>query len=251
MNSLNRVVIFGATSKIAEHSARLLVKNGASVCCVGRNNQKLLALVKDLKVRADSCQMIVSINADLCNIDDHPRLIEQAKEMLGSIDAALIAHGSLPDQSVCEQNFELTNIQLNTNGVSVISLLLHLANHFEAQGSGVIAAISSVAGDRGRKSNYVYGTAKAMITVYMQGLRNRLASKGVDIVTIKPGFVDTPMTVDFQNKGPLWAAPDTIAKGIILAMAKGKNEVYLPGFWMLIMFVIKHIPESIFKRLSL
>ncbi len=114
----------------------------------------------------------------------------------------------------------------------------------------MIAAISSVAGDRGRQSNYVYGSAKGMVTLFMQGLRNRLAKKGVAVVTIKPGFVDTPMTADIK-KGLLWAQPEAIAKGIINAINKRKNEVYLPWFWCGIMLIIRHIPETIFKRLSL
>jgi short-subunit dehydrogenase len=120
----------------------------------------------------------------------------------------------------------------------------------EAQGSGSIAVISSVAGDRGRQSNYVYGAAKGLVTRFLQGLRNRLAKKGVQVLTIKPGFVDTPMTAAFK-KGALWAQPDDVARGILAAIENGKNEVYLPGFWWLIMAIIRHIPEPIFKKLSL
>jgi short-subunit dehydrogenase len=115
----------------------------------------------------------------------------------------------------------------------------------------VIAVISSVAGDRGRQSNYVYGAAKGMVSLFAQGLRNRLAKSNVDVVTIKPGFVDTPMTAEFDKSGLLWAKPEQIAAGIIKAMQKGKGEVYLPWFWWGIMLIIKHIPEAIFKRLSL
>lgn len=251
MNSLNRVVIFGATSAIAEHTARLLIEQGASICCVGRNPDKLSALVNDFQVRADSSQIVTSITADLTQTADHAQLIEKAASELGGLDAALIAHGCLPDQARCEHDFRLIEHQLQINGISVLSLLTLLANYFEDQGRGVITAISSVAGDRGRKSNYVYGTAKGMVSIYMQGMRNRLADKGVDVITIKPGFVDTPMTAEFEKSGILWATPDTIAKGIVQAMSKGKNEAYLPGFWRLIMFIIRHIPESIFKRLSL
>jgi short-subunit dehydrogenase len=125
-----------------------------------------------------------------------------------------------------------------------------LANLMEAQGSGTIAVISSVAGDRGRQSNYVYGAAKGMVTRFLQGLRNRLAKRGVQVLTIKPGFVDTPMTAAFK-KGALWAQPDAVARGIVAAVDAGKDEVYLPGFWRLIMAIIRHIPEPIFKRLSL
>lgn len=251
MNSLNRVLIFGATSAIAEQTARQLVQDGASVYCIGRNEQKLDRIISDLKVRAGVNQIIAGISADLIDQSKHQDLINEANEVLGGLDAVLIAHGTLPDQKACEVDAELTQKEIHINALSVINLLTILSNQFESQGKGVIAVISSVAGDRGRQSNYVYGAAKGMVSLFMQGLRNRLASKGVSVVTIKPGFVDTPMTSEFDKKGPLWAKPDAIAKGILSAMRKGKNEVYLPWFWWWIMQIIKHIPEAVFKKLSL
>ena len=251
MNSLNRVVIFGATSAIAEHTARQLVQNGASVYCIGRNVDNLNRVIADLKVRAGNEQVIDGFRADLADTTQHPILIEQAIKSLGGLDAVLIAHGTLPDQRACEADAELTQKEIQINALSVINLLTLLANYFETQGKGVIATISSVAGDRGRQSNYVYGAAKGMVSLFLQGLRNRLTAKGVSVVTIKPGFVDSPMTADFDKSGPLWAQPEVIATGIIKAMQKGKNEVYLPWFWWGIMQIIKHIPEAIFKRLSL
>lgn len=251
MNSLNRVVIFGVTSAIAEQTARQLIQNGASIYCVGRNPDKLNRILADLKVRAGSDQTIAGTSVDLTDTHQHLAIIQQANEALGGLDAVLIAHGTLPDQKACEADVTLTLQEIETNALSVVSLLSLLANQFEAQGKGVIAAISSVAGDRGRQSNYVYGAAKGMVSLFMQGLRNRLASKGVSVVTIKPGFVDSPMTASFDKSGPLWSKPEIIAKGIVNAMQKGKGEVYLPWFWFMIMQVIKHIPEAIFKRLSL
>jgi len=118
------------------------------------------------------------------------------------------------------------------------------------QGKGSLAVISSVAGDRGRQSNYVYGAAKGMVSLFLQGLRNRLSKKNVQVLTIKPGFVDTPMTAAF-TKGALWAKPEAVARGIVKAVDKRRDEVYLPGFWRLIMLLIRHIPESLFKKLSL
>lgn len=251
MNSLNRVVIFGVTSAIAEQTARQLIQNGASIYCVGRNPDKLNRILADLKVRAGSDQTIAGTSVDLTDTHQHLAIIQQANEALGGLDAVLIAHGTLPDQKACEADVTLTLQEIETNALSVVSLLSLLANQFEAQGKGVIAAISSVAGDRGRQSNYVYGAAKGMVSLFMQGLRNRLASKGVSVVTIKPGFVDSPMTASFDKSGPLWSKPEIIAKGIVNAMQKGKGEVYLPWFWFMIMQFIKHIPEAIFKRLSL
>ena len=247
---MTNILIFGATSAIASACARLWASQGYSLFLVARNQQKLDSLLDDLRVRSSGDQQIAGLCTDLNQLDDHQRLFDQAVSDLGKLDIVLIAHGSLPDQAACEQSVELTLAEITTNAISTISLLTIAGNRLETQQSGVIAAISSVAGDRGRQSNYVYGSAKGMVTLFMQGLRNRLAKKGVAVVTIKPGFVDTPMTADIK-KGLLWAQPEAIAKGIVSAIDKRKNEVYLPCFWSLIMLIIRHIPESIFKRLSL
>lgn len=251
MNPLNRVIIIGATSAIAEQTARQLVAQGASIYCVGRNQGKLTAMIDDLRVRAGDHQRIDGCIADLTDSTQHEHLINTAEQMLGSVDAVLVAHGTLPDQQACQTDVAMLRQEIETNAISVISLLTLLANRFEQQQSGVIAVISSVAGDRGRQSNYVYGAAKGMVTLFLQGMRNRLAKANVDVVTIKPGFVDTPMTAGLDKSGPLWAKPKQIAKGIVNAMQKGQAEVYLPGFWWGIMLIIKHIPEFIFKRMSL
>lgn len=251
MNSLRNVVIFGATSAIAEQTARQLVASGASLFCVGRNQGKLTALLADLRVRSGDHQRIEGIAADLADARNHEQLIAAAEQALGTLDAALIAHGTLPDQQKCQLDTLRMREEIETNAFSVINLLALLGNRFEQQQRGVIAVISSVAGDRGRQSNYVYGAAKGMVTLFAQGLRNRLAKAGVDVVTIKPGFVDTPMTAEFDKSGPLWAKPEHVARGIIKAMQKGKSEVYLPWYWWGIMLIIKNIPEAIFKRMSL
>ncbi|MFC3282757.1 SDR family oxidoreductase [Litchfieldella rifensis] len=251
MNSLKRVIIFGATSAIAEQSARRLVARGASVYCIGRNATKLDAMVCDLRVRASDAQRIDGKVADLLDTADHGHLLDAAEHFLGGVDAVLIAHGTLPDQKACEASFEQTRKEIDTNAVSIISLLTLLANRLEQQRSGVIAVISSVAGDRGRQSNYVYGAAKGMLSIFLQGLRNRLSRSNVHVVTIKPGFVDTPMTAAMDKSGALWAKPEQIAEGIVKAMSQGRGEVYLPWFWYWIMLIIRHIPEFVFKRMSL
>jgi short-subunit dehydrogenase len=247
---VHNILIFGATSAIASACARLWISQGNNLFLVTRNQQKLDSLIADLRVRSSGDQHIEGICSDLNAIDNHQSLFDNATTALGKLDIVLIAHGSLPNQSACEQSVKLTLDEITTNALSTISLLSIAGNHFETQQSGIIAAISSVAGDRGRQSNYVYGSAKGMVTLFMQGLRNRLAKKGVAVITIKPGFVDTPMTVDIK-KGLLWAQPDAIAKGIINAIDKRKDVIYLPWFWYWIMLIIRHIPESIFKRLAL
>ncbi|MDY6890797.1 MAG: SDR family oxidoreductase [Pseudomonadota bacterium] len=251
MNALKRVIIFGATSTIAEQTARQLIAQGASLYCIGRNPHKLEAMLADLKVRAGSNQRVDGTAADLTDSSRHEALIAAAEAFLGGVDGVLIAHGTLPDQQACQQEVATMRREIETNALSVLSLLTLLANRLEPQGRGVIAVISSVAGDRGRQSNYLYGAAKGMVSLFAQGLRNRLAKSNVDVVTIKPGFVDTPMTAEFDKSGLLWTKPEQIAAGIIKAMQKGKGEVYLPWFWWGIMLIIKHIPEAIFKRLSL
>jgi len=248
---MTRIIIFGATSAIAHATARLWVARGASVCVVGRNAQKLQAVEDDLRARAAPGAVIVSSQADLDAIGDHPALIETAAKALGGLDIALIAHGNLPDQALCQNDVQAMLSQLTTNGLSVISLCTLLANRFDAQGCGCLAVITSVAGDRGRQSNYAYGTAKGMVSRFLQGLRNRLTPRGVAVVDIRPGFVDTPMTAALDKGGPLWAQPAKVAADIVRAVDKGRPVLYTPWFWRYIMLIITSIPERIFNRLKL
>lgn len=243
-----KVLIIGATSAIAEATARRWAAKGASLYLLGRNPDRLEALAGDLKIRGASSVGFAPL--DVNQFDRHETVINLAVHTLVSLDIVLIAHGTLSDQKACESSVAVTRQELNTNAMSVISLLTILGNRFAQQGHGTIAVISSVAGDRGRQSNYVYGTAKGAVNVFLQGLRNRLHKSGVHVLTIKPGFVDTPMTAAFK-KGPLWASPDVIAKGIDQAIAGKKDVVYLPSWWWVIMTIITSIPERLFKRTSL
>jgi hypothetical protein len=245
---MQRILIIGATSAIAEATARLWAARGASLFLVGRKTGQLDAIADDLRIRGAAS--VGCFTMDACDTSAHAAMLEAAEKALGGLDIALIAHGSLPDQKACEASVELTLKEIDTNALSVIALATRLAERFEKQGSGTLAVIGSVAGDRGRQSNYVYGAAKGMVSLFMQGLRNRLARKGVQVLTIKPGFVDTPMTAAFP-KGALWAKPEAVARGIVRAIERGADEVYLPGFWRIIMSVIRHVPERIFKKLSL
>jgi short-subunit dehydrogenase len=177
-------------------------------------------------------------------------MLDKAEEALQGLDTVLIAHGTLSDQAACQQSVELTLQEIQTNALSVVALLTQIANRFEARKAGSIIVISSVAGDRGRQSNYVYGSAKALVSAFTSGLRQRLQKSGVTVLTIKPGFVDTPMTTEFK-KGPLWASAEKVAKDIVNA-ANGKNGIfYTPWFWRWIMLIIKHIPEFVFVKLKL
>lgn len=248
---MSRIAIFGATSAIAMACARRWTGMGHSLVLVGRDAARLESEAQDLEVRKAPDQVISIIVADLADLSKHEKLIASVWSAMNGIDVILIAQGSLPAQADCEDSVELTMREINLNALSPISIATIVAKRFEAAGSGVIAVISSVAGDRGRQSNYVYGAAKGMLSIFLEGLRNRLSRKGVSVVTIKPGFVDTPMTAHISPKGKLWASPDQIASGIVNAIDGKKDVVYLPGFWWPIMFTIRHIPEGIFKRLSL
>lgn len=246
--SFERVLIFGATSAIAQATARILAARGARFHLVARDPRKLEAVSADLAARGASAVSVAS--ADLDDLARHRTLIDEAERSLGGIDAAIIAQGTLPNQPACQADFDRAGAQLRTNFIAPASLAAELANRFEVKGSGTIVAISSVAGDRGRASNYVYGAAKGALSIFLQGLRARLHDKGVRVITVKPGFVDTPMTASF-TKGMLWSPPERIAAGIVKAMERGTPEVYLPWFWRPIMFVLRHLPESIFVRLKI
>lgn len=248
---MNRILIFGATSAIAQAAARRWVARDCQLFLVGRNAEKLQSLHLDLAVRSGTAQRIHSAQADLDQLDGHEALIQQATLAMGGLDAVLVAHGSLPDQAQCEVSFDATLAALQTNAISVISLSAFVAMQLQAQGRGCLAVITSVAGNRGRQSNYVYGAAKGMASLFLQGLRNRLSPHGISVVEIQPGFVDTPMTAAFNKKGPLWASADQIGAGIVKAMDRGADIVYLPWYWRYIMLVIRSIPERVFKRMKL
>lgn len=242
------VVIVGATSAIAHETAKCFAREGAELFLVARNYEKLTMVANDLKVRG--AKRVDTFQLDLTELDRHQELFDTMLETLGVIDMLLIAHGTLGDQELCEQSVEATMREFANNCTSVISFLTISANYFELQRRGCIAVITSVAGDRGRQSNYVYGTTKAAVTTFLQGLRNRLAKAHVSVLTIKPGTVDTPMTAGLK-KGPLFTKASTVGEGIYTAMKQGKDVVYLPGYWRPIMFVVKLLPEAVFKRLSL
>jgi decaprenylphospho-beta-D-erythro-pentofuranosid-2-ulose 2-reductase len=245
---MSSVLIIGATSAIAEATARRYAVAGHHLVLCARNEEKLKRMASDLEIRG--ARSVTTHTLDAAELESHGPLIDTVFEQQSSVDVVLLAHGTLPDQQLCQQDFNVAHQELQTNAIGTLSLLTHLANKMEQQQYGTIAVITSVAGDRGRQSNYLYGAAKGMVSVFLQGLRNRLYKSGVHVVDIKPGFVDTPMTASFK-KGLLWAQPDAIAKGIIKAINKKKSVAYLPGFWRLIMLIIQYLPPFIFNRLSL
>ncbi|MDN5870260.1 MAG: SDR family oxidoreductase [Nitrococcus sp.] len=245
---MRRVLIVGATSAIAEATARHFAAAGDALFLIGRRADRLQAIAADLGVRGANSVGVHSM--DINDLDQHEPALAAADEALGGIDTVLIAHGTLADQKACQEDPLLAVQELNTNAVSTIALLTPLANRFEKQRFGTLAVISSVAGDRGRESNYVYGSAKAALDAFLEGLRQRLHKAGVRVVTIKPGFVDTPMTAAF-TKGVLWASPERVSKRIYRSLNNSSDIVYAPFYWRYIMLIIRLIPRVIFKAIRL
>lgn len=241
-------MIVGATSAIAHEAAKCFAKSGADLFLIARSEARLRAVRDDLQVRGAG--QVHTRVIDAVDSERHAEVVNAAVQALGGLDGVLIAHGTLPDQRLCEASVEETLRALEVNCLSIISLLTILANYFEEQSRGCIAVITSVAGDRGRQSNYVYGTAKGALNVFLEGLRNRLHRAGVSVVTIKPGFVDTPMTAALP-KNALFADAAAVGTKICEAMESGRAVVYVPWFWRPIMAVVRSLPETIFKRLKL
>jgi decaprenylphospho-beta-D-erythro-pentofuranosid-2-ulose 2-reductase len=245
---LSKVLIVGATSAIAHETARLFAKEGARLFLVGRNAAKLETVAADLTVRG--AKQVETMVLDANQLDRHQELFDRAVESLDGLDTVLIAHGTLTDQAKAEQSVEETLSEINTNFLSAVSLSTITANYFEKQKRGCLAVISSVAGDRGRQSNYVYGAAKGGLNAFLSGLRNRLFKSGVTVLTIQPGFVATPMTAHLKQ-GLLFASAEKVGADIYRAIQKKRDVLYTPFFWRYIMFIIKNVPEPVFKRLKL
>lgn len=243
---MQRVLLIGVTSAIAEAAAREYAARGAALALVGRDLQRVDAIAADLRVRGAG--HVVSLRLDVNDLERHASTIEGAWDALGGVDVVLIAHGTLPDQARCEQSVEYAMHEFATNATSTIALSIAVARRL-LPGS-TLAVISSVAGDRGRASNYLYGSAKAAVSAFLSGLRQACNERGINVLTIKPGFVDTPMTRSFP-KGPLWATPAQVARGIVRAIDERRSVAYLPWFWFWIMLVIRAIPERVFRRIRL
>ncbi|WP_414450694.1 SDR family oxidoreductase [Burkholderia sp. 22PA0099] len=246
---MKNILIIGATSAIAHACARRWATDGTRFFLVARNGERLRQVADDLTARGAA--LAATFVLDITAVDRHGDMLARCAEALGAPDIVLVAPGTLPDQAACQADAALTVQELMSNAVSVIALLTPIANLLEAQRRGVLAVISSVAGERGRPSNYVYGSAKAALTAFCEGLNARLFKAGAHVVTIKPGFVATPMTEGLPLPGPLVAMPDKVAGDIVAAVARRRDVCYTPRFWALIMLVIRSLPRFLFKRASL
>ncbi|MDP1835775.1 MAG: SDR family oxidoreductase [Chlamydiales bacterium] len=242
------ILILGATSPIARALANYLAAKGNSLYLTSRDPEELRRIASDIKHRYDVKVWEASFDAE--KLDTHTPFFQEVVRETGGLEGVVLAFGYLGEQSKASKDPSEAQKILNRNFLGAVSILDECANYFEAKGSGFIAGLSSVAGDRGRQSNYCYGTAKSALTTYLQGLRNRLYSSGVNVLTVKLGFVDTGMT--FGKKGMfLVADPKEMGKKIGQAIEAKKDIVYLPWFWRYIMLIITCIPEKIFKRLKL
>ncbi|WP_434766597.1 SDR family oxidoreductase [Pseudomonas triticicola] len=246
---MKKILIVGATSAIACACARLWAADRSELFLVGRDRQKLQQTCADLQARGAGA--VTAYVMDAADITAHSLMYETCLATLQTVDICLIAYGSLPNQRACEQSVEQALEQFANNGTSQIALLTLLANRMAVQRHGTLAVISSIAGDRGRPSNYLYGAAKAAVSTFCEGMRARLFKSGVHLVTIKPGFVDTPMTRGLALPALLVAQPATVARRIVAGINRQAAVLYVPGFWGLIMWLVRAIPQPLFKRLNL
>jgi decaprenylphospho-beta-D-erythro-pentofuranosid-2-ulose 2-reductase len=241
------VLILGATSSLARGVAAELARRRYELLLAGRDREELEAVAADLALRHGV--RVESRPFDALALDTHGAFVEDCRKASeDSLVGVVLCFGYQGDQALAEKDIREARQILDTNLLGAVSILSLFAAYFEGKRDGFLCAISSVAGDRGRRSNYIYGAAKAGLTVFLQGLRNRLSRSGVRVVTIKPGFVDTPMT--YGRPGLfLVASPEKAGKRIVEAVLQGKDESYVPGFWRPVMFLVRSIPERIFKRM--
>ena len=238
-----RIAIFGATSAIAAEVARVYAARGGRLFLVGRDPDKLQRTCATL-----GASIVGFESAELTDGARSQALVDRAHQALGGIDIAVIAHGLLGDQLESERSLDEARRILEVNFLSVVGLVIPLANYFEARGAGHLVVLGSVAGDRGRPRNYTYGTAKGAVAIYLQGVRARLGGTGVGVHLLKLGPVDTPMTVD-HKKTLLFARPPSVAVAIVRAVDAGRAVAYVPWFWWFIMAIVRLIPDPLFRRI--
>jgi decaprenylphospho-beta-D-erythro-pentofuranosid-2-ulose 2-reductase len=246
---MEKIVVLGATSEIAQQVQRILAGQQKEMLLVARTPDRLQSVAADLRVRG--AKQVIEYVADLADISQHAELVSFVQESFPDFDTVLLAYGTLLPQEKCRHSVDLSLTEWQTNFTSAAALVTRFADILEHRGSGCIAVITSVAGDRGRSANYVYGAAKAGMNVFLEGLRGRLHRSKVRVLTIKPGPVKTPMTSEMPE-GRLFADPANVAEDICRAIEnRRKDTLYTPARWRYIMAAINLIPETIFKRLSI
>ncbi|MCA0389333.1 MAG: SDR family oxidoreductase [Bacteroidetes bacterium] len=240
------VLIIGAGSGIAKATAAEFAKAGYGLFLAGRNMDDLKKTASDLAIRHNIESK--ALHFDVLDYDSHSSFFAGLDPKPSVI---ITAAGLLGDQAEAQNDFTAAQRTLDTNLTGLVSILNIAANHFETEKKGSIIGISSVAGDRGRMKNYIYGAAKAGFTAYLSGLRQRLHKKGVFVMSVQPGFVNTKMIEGLETPKPLTAQPEQVGKLIYNGWKAGKPVIYTPGYWRLIMFVVRSIPERIFQKLDL
>lgn len=240
------VLILGATSDVAIACAHVYAKEKHKLYLAGRDKRALEILASDIRIRYQV--EVTPILFDAVKFEEHEQVWAQLNP---TPEITICVFGLLGDQAVSAKDWKACKAVIDSNYTGAVSILNIIANTYEQRNAGTIVGISSVAGERGRKSNYIYGSAKAGFTAYLSGLRNRLAAAGVHVVTVKPGFIFTRMTEHLTLPKPLTATPEQVAKAIAKAVNKKKNVIYVLPIWQLIMLIIRNIPEGIFKKLKL
>lgn len=243
---MSTVLIIGAKSDIAKAVAREYAHHGYDLCLAARNIEEVSSLKSDIEIR--SGQKVALKEFDIIDFAAHENFYNslEAKPL-----GVIVVAGYMAEQKECENDFTKTLNTINVNYTGAVSILNIVANDMEKEKRGFIIGVSSVAGDRGRKSNYIYGSSKAAFSAYLSGLRNRLFGSGVHVLTVKPGFVATKMTEGLDLPAKLTAQPQDVARDIYQAQQKGKNVLYTKWIWQYVMLIIKHIPEFIFKKMSI
>lgn len=250
MNGVGGQVIVGATSEIARAVVRELAKDGGRLVVAARDEEELQLLAGDVELR--TAAKVTPIRLDVTDFQRHEEFVNACIAALGSVEGVVLCQGFMADQAQAAADWTLAREMIDVNFSAGVSLGNLFGAHMVSLGRGYICGVSSVAGDRGRQSNFLYGSTKAAFSTYLDGLRNRLFPSGVAVITVKPGFVDTSMTWGLLNpRSPLVATPERVARDIGRAIRKRKNTVYTPWFWALVMRVICLVPEPIFKRLSM
>lgn len=243
-----KILIIGATSAMARATAAAFARRGHSLYLAARDADEAARIAADLGVRYQVGTYHGEF--DIAQINSHAAFVNQVVNVMDGLDGVVLAAGSMADQANAEDGFSLVVSMVQVNYLGAMSVLDECARFLVQQESGFIVGISSVAGDRGRQSNYYYGSTKGALSIYLSGLRNKLQASGVHVMTVKPGFVDTAMTYGINGMF-LVSSPESVGENIVRAVMKNRNVVYLPWFWRYIMLIIRHIPEFVFKRLKL
>ncbi|MBM3288689.1 MAG: SDR family oxidoreductase [Candidatus Hydrogenedentes bacterium] len=243
------VLVLGVTSAIARAVAAEFARHGHDLIVASRDIEETNAIASDLAVRHGVRVVAKLFEAEA--FGTHAAFVDECVRDAAVLDGVVIAFGFMDEQSVAQAKFDVARRTVDVNVAAVMSVCERFAPHLERARRGFIAGVSSVAGDRGRQSNYIYGASKAAMSAYLQGLRNRLHAARVHVATIKPGFVDTKMTWGLPLPGPLVATPERAARDIYHAIAAKKDVTYVPWFWRYIMLIIRAVPEWQFKKMKM